>query len=70
LTRRCCAPAQIAPADADPGFHVSPSLEWLRGDLGGSRKVTLVPRGKLLFPEEDPRSMSVLLTQSWTNADA
>jgi hypothetical protein len=40
---------QITPADADPGFHVSPSLEWLRGDLGGSRKVTLVPRGKLLF---------------------
>ena len=58
-------PTQIIWGDADPIFDVVPSLDWLRANLGGLKKVTMVPRAKLFFPEEHPRLMSVLLTEFW-----
>ena len=58
-------PTQIIWGDADPVFDVVPSLDWLRANLGGLKKVTMVPRAKLFFPEEHPRLMSVLLTEFW-----
>jgi pimeloyl-ACP methyl ester carboxylesterase len=59
-------PAQIIWGEADPVFDVGPSLDWLRANLGGLRKVTPIPRAKLFFPEEHPRLMSVLLTEFWS----
>jgi pimeloyl-ACP methyl ester carboxylesterase len=58
-------PTQIIWGDADPVFDVVPSLDWLRANLGGLKKVTMVPRAKLFFPEEHPQLMSVLLTEFW-----
>jgi haloalkane dehalogenase len=58
-------PVQVAWGDADPVFDVAPSIEWLRANLGGLRKVTVVPRGMLFFPEEHPRLMTVLLREFW-----
>ena len=58
-------PTQVAWGDADPVFDVAPSIEWLRANLGGLMKVTIVPRGMLFFPEEHPRAMSVLLEEFW-----
>ena len=58
-------PAQVIWGEADPVFDVEPSLDWLRANLGGLKKVTRVPRAKLFFPEEHPRLMSVLLTEFW-----
>ena len=62
-------PAQIIWGDADPVFDMSPSLDWLRANLGGLKKVTMVPRAKLFFPEEHPRLMSVLLNEFWSTID-
>ncbi len=59
--RRSKIPTQIAWGDADPVFDVAPSLEWLRANLGGLEKVTIVPRGMLFWPEEHPRAASVLV---------
>ncbi len=59
-------PAQIIWGDADRVFDMGPSLGWLRANLGGLQKVTLVPRAKLFFPEEHPRLMSVLLNEFWS----
>jgi len=58
-------PVQIIWGDADPIFDVAPSLDWLRANLGSLKKVTMVPRAKLFFPEEHPRLMSVLLAEFW-----
>lgn len=58
-------PAQIIWGAADPVFDAEPSLNWLRANLGGLKKVTRVPRAKLFFPEEHPRLMSVLLNEFW-----
>lgn len=58
-------PAQIIWGDADPVFDLGPSLDWLRANLGSLKKVTVVPRAKLFFPEEHPRLMSVLLPEFW-----
>jgi pimeloyl-ACP methyl ester carboxylesterase len=62
-------PTQIIWGDADPVFDVTPSLDWLRANLGGLQKTTIVPRGKLFFPEEQPRLMSVLLNEFWRTSD-
>jgi pimeloyl-ACP methyl ester carboxylesterase len=59
-------PAQVIWGDADPVFDAAPSLDWLRASLGNLKKVTLVPRAKLFFPEEHPRLMSVMLTEFWS----
>jgi len=61
-------PAQIIWGDADPVFDMGPSLDWLRTNLGGLRKVTIAPRAKLFFPEEHPRLMSVLLNEFWSTS--
>jgi pimeloyl-ACP methyl ester carboxylesterase len=60
-------PAQVVWGDADVVFDTQPSLDWLRSHLGGLRKVTVVPRAKLFFPEEHPRLMSVLLSEFWSS---
>jgi pimeloyl-ACP methyl ester carboxylesterase len=60
-------PAQVAWGDGDVVFDAQPSLEWLRSHLGGLRKVTVVPRAKLFFPEEHSRLMSVLLREFWNS---
>jgi hypothetical protein len=36
-------------------------VDWLKNNVGGVRQVIMVPRGKLFFPEEHPKLMSVLL---------
>jgi len=59
------APAQIVWGDADVVFDTEPSLEWLRANLGGLTKTTIVPRGKLFFPEEHPRVASAALRDFW-----
>jgi pimeloyl-ACP methyl ester carboxylesterase len=58
-------PVQIIWGDADPFFDVAPSLDWLRANLGSLKKVTMIPRAKLFFPEEHPRLMRILLTEFW-----
>ncbi len=58
-------PAQVIWGDADTAFDQEQSLEWLRKNIGGMRKVTLVPRAKLFWPEEHPRLLSVLLREFW-----
>jgi pimeloyl-ACP methyl ester carboxylesterase len=59
-------PAQIIWGEADPVFDAEPSLNWLKINLGGLKKITRVPRAKLFFPEEHPRLMSVLLNEFWS----
>ncbi|HXG18982.1 MAG TPA: alpha/beta hydrolase [Methylomirabilota bacterium] len=63
--RASTIPAQIIWGEADPVFAMEPSLDWLRANLGGLKKITRVPRAKLFFPEEHPRLMSVLLNEFW-----
>jgi haloalkane dehalogenase len=58
-------PAQVIWGDADTAFDKEKSLDWLRKNIGGMRKVTLVPRAKLFWPEEHPRLLSVLLREFW-----
>jgi hypothetical protein len=48
-------------------FDAEPSLEWLGRNLGGLRKTTIVPRGKLFFPEEHPRLVAVMLAEFWAS---
>jgi pimeloyl-ACP methyl ester carboxylesterase len=60
-------PTQVIWGDGDVVFDAQPSLDWLRSHLGGLRKVTVVPRAKLFFPEEHPRLMSVLLSEFWSS---
>jgi haloalkane dehalogenase len=58
-------PTQVIWGDGDVVFDTKPSLDWLRANLGGLQKVTVVPRAKLFFPEEHPRLVSVLLNEFW-----
>ncbi|MGH7933442.1 MAG: alpha/beta fold hydrolase [Candidatus Binataceae bacterium] len=62
-------PAQVIWGEADTVFDPSPSLDWLRSNLGGLRKITSVPRAKLFFPEEHPRLLSVLLKEFWESVN-
>ena len=57
-------PAQVVWGDADPLFDIK-SVDWLKHNVGGVRRVIMVPRAKLFFPEEHPRLMSVLLQEFW-----
>jgi haloalkane dehalogenase len=60
-------PAQVIWGEADTAFDTAGSLKWLRGNLGGVRRIVNVPRAKLLFPEEHPRAVSTLLRDFWEN---
>jgi pimeloyl-ACP methyl ester carboxylesterase len=64
--RKSKIPAQVIWGEADTAFDVQRSLEWLRGNLGGLRRVVGVPRAKLFWPEEQPRLLSTLLQDFWT----
>jgi haloalkane dehalogenase len=58
-------PAQVVWGGADVVFDTKPSLEWLAANLGGLRKTTIVPGGKLFFPEEHPKRLAELLAAFW-----
>ncbi len=62
--RQLAVPAQVVWGDADPLFDLK-SVDWLQNNVGGVRRVIMVPRAKLFFPEEHPRLMSVLLQEFW-----
>jgi haloalkane dehalogenase len=47
-------PAQVIWAEADTAFDLRRSLDWLRANLGGLRRVIMVPRAKL-FPRRSIR---------------
>src|SRR6266849_6232784 len=53
--------------EADTAFDTRASLESMRANLGGLRRVTTVPRAKLFWPEEHPRLLSVLLKDFWAS---
>ena len=60
-------PALVIWGEADTAFDTPGSLKWLRGNLGSVRRIVVVPRAKLLFPEEHPRLLSTLLRNFWEN---
>jgi pimeloyl-ACP methyl ester carboxylesterase len=62
--KELAVPVQIVWGDADPLFEIK-SVDWLKHNVGGVRRVIMVPRAKLFFPEEHPRLMSVLLQEFW-----
>jgi pimeloyl-ACP methyl ester carboxylesterase len=62
--RELKVPTLIAWGEADTAFDLK-SVDWLRSNIGGVRRVVMVPRGKLFFPEEHPKLMSVLLNEFW-----
>lgn len=62
-------PAQVLWGDADTAFDTSASIDWLKRNLGGLRKVTTIPRAKLFWPEEHPRLLTVLLKEFWSGLD-
>ena len=68
--RKLSTPAQVIWAMADTVFDAKPALEWLRGNLGGLKRVTTVPRAKLYFQEEHPRLVSTLLREFWEVSDS
>ncbi len=57
-------PTQIIWGDGDAFFELT-SIDWLRQNIPGVRKVTVVPRGRLFFPEEHAKLLSVLLSEFW-----
>jgi haloalkane dehalogenase len=59
-------PAQVLWGDADTTFDTTASVEWLKNNLGGLRKVTTIPKAKLFWPEEHPRLLTVLLKEFWS----
>ena len=63
--RKLTAPAQVIWGEADTVFDMKPSLDWLRANLGGIKRIVTVPRGKLYFAEEHPRLLSTLLREFW-----
>ena len=64
--RELAVRTQVVWGDADTVFDIK-SVDWLRNNVGGVRRVIMVPRGKLFFPEEHPKLMSVLLQEFWRN---
>jgi haloalkane dehalogenase len=59
-------PAQVLWGEADTAFDTPASIEWLKRNLGGLRKVTTIPKAKLFWPEEHPRLLTVLLREFWS----
>jgi haloalkane dehalogenase len=62
--RELKVPTLIVWGEADTTFDLK-SVDWLKDNIGGVRRVIMVPRGKLFFPEEHPKLMSVLLNEFW-----
>lgn len=62
--RELKVPTQIVWGEADTAFDLK-SPEWLKNNIGGVRRLIMVPRAKLFFPEEHPKLMSVLLQEFW-----
>lgn len=60
-------PAQVLWGEADTAFDGPKSVEWLRANLGGLRKVTTIPGAKLFWPEEHPRLLTVMLKEFWAS---
>jgi len=58
-------PVRVLWGDGDVVFDTKPSVDWLRANLGGLRKLTIVPGGMLFWPEEHPRLASVLIREFW-----
>ena len=68
--KKLTAPAQVIWGEADTVFDMKPSLDWLRSNLGGLKRVITVPKGKLYFGEEHPRLLSTLLLEFWRGLEA
>jgi pimeloyl-ACP methyl ester carboxylesterase len=62
--RELAVPVQVVWGDADTLFDIK-SVEWLKRNVGDVQRVIMVPRGKLFFPEEHPKLMSVMLQEFW-----
>ena len=62
-------PAQVLWGEADTAFDTPASIEWLKRNLGGLRKVITIPKAKLFWPEEHPRLLTVLLKEFWSGLD-
>ncbi len=62
--RELKVPTLIAWGEADTAFDLK-SPQWLKDNLGNVRRLIMVPRAKLFFPEEHPKLMSVLLQEFW-----
>lgn len=62
--RELKVPTLIAWGEADTAFDLK-SPEWLKNNIGGVKRLIMVPRAKLFFPEEHPKLMSVLLQEFW-----
>jgi len=66
--RELKVPTLIVWGEADTTFDLK-SPEWLKNNIGGVRRLIMVPRGKLFFPEEHPKLMSVLLQEFWRSIE-
>jgi haloalkane dehalogenase len=62
--RELKVPTLIVWGEADTAFDLK-SVDWLKNNIGNVRRVIMVPRAKLFFPEEHPKLMSVLLQEFW-----
>jgi haloalkane dehalogenase len=62
--RELKVPALIVWGEADTTFDLK-SAEWLNNNIGSVKRLIMVPGGKLFFPEEHPKLMSVLLQEFW-----
>jgi haloalkane dehalogenase len=62
--RELKVPTLIVWGEADTAFDLK-SPEWLKNNIGGVKRLIMVPRGKLFFPEEHPKLISVLLQEFW-----
>src|SRR5579862_4637323 len=60
-------PAQVLWGDGDTAFDAPASIEWLKNNLGGLRKVITIPKAKVFWPEEHPRLLTVLLKEFWSS---
>jgi haloalkane dehalogenase len=58
-------PAQVLWGDADTAFDAPASIEWLKNNLGGLRKVITIPKAKVFWPEEHPRLLTVMVKEFW-----
>ena len=59
-------PAQVLWGEGDTAFDAPASIEWLKSNLGGLRKVITIPKAKVFWPEEHPRLLTVLLKEFWS----
>ncbi|MFZ0888010.1 MAG: alpha/beta hydrolase [Candidatus Binataceae bacterium] len=66
--RQLKVPTQVVWGDTDVFFDMPASLGWLKQNLPGIKNVITVPGGRVFFPEEHPKLMSVLLREFWRAA--